>query len=89
MPKRSSKPDENEMAFDGLQELLRRDDARTKGEPIDERADDTPQKNPAAVALGRLGGLKGGNARAANLTPKKRSQIAKKAARARWSKRQP
>jgi hypothetical protein len=44
-------------------------------------------KNPAAVALGRLGGLKGGKARAAKLTAKKRSEIAKKAARARWNKR--
>jgi len=43
-----------------------------------------PEKNPAAVALGRLGGLKGGKARAEKLTPKKRSQIAKKAAEARW-----
>jgi hypothetical protein len=43
-------------------------------------------KNPAAVALGRLGGLKGGIARAAALGPKKRSQIAAKAARTRWSK---
>ncbi len=38
----------------------------------------------AAAALGRMGGLKGGNARAASLTPKKRSEIAKKAAAARW-----
>jgi hypothetical protein len=44
-----------------------------------------PSKNPHAVALGRLGGLKGGAARAAKLTPKKRSQIAAKAARARWN----
>ena len=41
-------------------------------------------KNPAAVALGRLGGLKGGKARAANLSKKKRSEIAKKAANTRW-----
>lgn len=41
-------------------------------------------KNPAAVELGRLGGQKGGKARAAKLTPKQRSAIAKKAARARW-----
>jgi len=41
-------------------------------------------KNPAAVALGRLGGLKGGKARAEKLSPKKRSEIAKKAAAARW-----
>ena len=44
------------------------------------------RKNPAAVALGRLGGLKGGAARAAALSPKKRSQIAAKAAKSRWSK---
>src|SRR5258706_15011841 len=44
-------------------------------------------KNPAAVALGRLGGQKGGKARAAKLSPKKRSQIARKAAAARWTKR--
>jgi hypothetical protein len=43
-------------------------------------------KNPAAVALGRLGGLKGGKARAESLTAKKRSEIAKKAAKARWTK---
>jgi hypothetical protein len=41
-------------------------------------------KNPAAVALGRLGGLKGGKARAKALSSKKRSEIAKKAAAARW-----
>ncbi len=44
-------------------------------------------KNPAAVALGRLGGLKGGKARAAKLSKKRRSEIAKKAAQARWGKR--
>ena len=41
-------------------------------------------KNPAAVELGRLGGRKGGKARAAKLSAKKRSEIARKAARARW-----
>lgn len=43
-----------------------------------------PIKNPAAVALGRLGGLKGGKARAASLSPAKRKAIAKKAAAKRW-----
>lgn len=43
-----------------------------------------PEKNPAAVALGRLGGLKGGKARAEKLSAKKRTEIAKKAAKARW-----
>ena len=45
-----------------------------------------PPKNPAAVALGRLGGLKGGKARAAALSPTQRKSIAKKAARKRWGK---
>ena len=43
-------------------------------------------KNPAAVALGRLGGQKGGKARAAKLTPEERSEIARLAAHARWKK---
>lgn len=41
-------------------------------------------KNPAAVALGRMGGLKGGKARAEKLTKKQRSEIAQKAAKKRW-----
>lgn len=45
------------------------------------------EKNPAAVALGRLGGLKGGIARAEKLTAKRRKEIAKKAAAARWSEK--
>ena len=44
------------------------------------------EKNPAAVALGRLGGRKGGKARAAKLTPEQRKAIAEKAARSRWKK---
>lgn len=49
--------------------------AKTEGEPV---------KNPAAVALGRMGGLKGGKARAEAMTPKQRTASAKKAAKARW-----
>lgn len=45
------------------------------------------EKNPAAVMLGRLGGKKGGLARAAALSPKKRQAIARRAARARWQKK--
>jgi len=52
--------------------------ARTEGAPA------TVAKNPAAVALGRMGGLKGGRARAESMTPKQRSASAKKAAKARW-----
>ena len=54
-------------------------------EAIQKPTDNTqPQKNPAAVALGRLGGLKGGPARAKRLSSKKRKEIARKAAISRW-----
>lgn len=78
MPKRSSKPkprDLNTVAFSIVAQ------ATGDAEPKPESADG---KNPAAVALGRLGGLKGGKARAEKLSAKRRSQIAKKAAKARW-----
>jgi len=55
-------------------------DATDQAEP-----EPDPGKDPAAVALGRRGGLKGGRARAAKLTPEQRSDIAKKAAAARWN----
>ena len=48
---------------------------------------DKGEKNPAAVALGKLGGSKGGKIRAAKLSPRRRSEIARRAARARWKKR--
>jgi hypothetical protein len=51
---------------------------------IQDKTDDG--KNPAAVALGRLGGQKGGKARADSLTKSERSEIAKKAAKARWKR---
>lgn len=58
--------------------------AQATGEaPIEEK----PLKNQAAVELGRLGGLKGGKARAEKLTPKQRRLIAIKAAAARWKKK--
>jgi hypothetical protein len=56
---------------------------------IGERLDGSPlpveTKNPHAVALGKLGGAKGGKARAEKLSAKRRSQIAKAAAKSRWS----
>jgi hypothetical protein len=55
------------------------DPAEDKGQPETEDG-----KTPAAVALGRLGGKKGGKARAEKLTPEQRSEIARKAAAARW-----
>lgn len=76
MPTRSSKKlDLNQLAKRILDEAI--------GE-----ADKTPppaKKNAAAVALGKLGGKKGGAARAAKLTPEQRSEIAKNAAAKRWS----
>jgi len=84
MPKRSSKPqkDAPELARQVLDSIM--PDAGDK--PAEEPAPEEPEKNPAAVALGRLGGLKGGKARAEKLTKKQRSEIAKKAAQARWKK---
>jgi len=78
MPKRSSKQprDVNQLAKSVV-------DLAT-GDPITEEP--LPEKNLAAVALGRLGGLKGGKARAEKLSPKKRKEIAKKAAQTRWAK---
>lgn len=49
--------------------------------------EEVPEKNPHAVALGKIGGVKGGKSRAKNLSAKKRKEIAKKAAQARWQKR--
>jgi hypothetical protein len=59
---------------------------------VDAATDETPQvepedtRNPHAVALGSLGGQKGGKARAEKLTPEQRKAIAQKAAQARWKK---
>lgn len=56
----------------------------TDKEVVEKAIDDG--KNPHAVLLGRKGGLKGGKSRAEKLSAEKRSEIAKKAAQARWSK---
>ena len=89
MPDRSKKPnprprDPNQLAHQIMLEATGQAPKYTPGskeKPIDST------KNPHAVALGRLGGLKGGDARAAVLGPRKRSQIAAKAAAARWGKK--
>jgi len=73
MPKRSRKPaDLNRLAASVVEDATNQD------------RDPYAGKNPAAVELGRLGGKKGGKARAAKLTATERSEIAKKAAAARW-----
>ncbi len=80
MPKRSRKPknirDLNVLAAHIVEQAT--------GEPIPKNISQESTKNPAAVALGRLGGLKGGKARASKLTPEQRKEIAQKAAQARW-----
>lgn len=81
MVKRSSKPKKRPTDENQLAKMLV-DFATGDDEP---KAEEKPEKNPAAVALGRLGGKKGGPARAKKLSKKKRSDIAKKAAKARWS----
>ena len=60
------------------------------GEPLDqpEESQEPDTRHPAAVALGKLGGKKGGPARARNLTSAQRSEAARKAAQARWNKQQ-
>jgi hypothetical protein len=82
MPDRSKKRprDPNQLAY---QIMLESTGQSEPFNPKPAKAID-PAKNPHAVALGRLGGLKGGAARAAALGPRKRSQIAAKAAKARW-----
>lgn len=75
MPKRSSKKqDINQIA------------ASIVAQVTEEVKPDKPtEKNPAAVALGRLGGLKGGKARAVSLSAEKRKEIATRAAISRWN----
>jgi len=82
MPKRSRKqklPDPNLAAFNIIQAIA--------VEPASEPLAATSGKDPAAVALGRKGGLKGGKARAAKMTKAQRVASAKKAAAARWNKK--
>jgi hypothetical protein len=56
------------------------------GEVVENSPEVDSGKNPAAVALGKLGGRKGGRARAERLTPEQRREIAKRAAAARWKR---
>lgn len=77
-------PDPVQFAVGVMNDFLSRVDP--EGLPVKPMAD-TSGKNPAAVALGRLGGLKGGPARAKKLGKRKLSEIGKKAARARWGTR--
>ena len=77
MPKNPKRPRDTNQLAKSIVDL-------TTGEAED--PDPYKGKDPAAVELGRKGGLKGGKARAAKLSKKRRSEIAKKAAAARWKK---
>jgi len=81
MPDRSRKrpSDLNALAASIVGDATREETSESEPEPEPEHI-----KDPAAVSLGRRGGLKGGKARAAKLTPEQRSEIAKKAAQSRW-----
>ena len=83
MPRRSSKSeDPNLFAKSILDQIIAKHDPESLAE---DKAIKESGKNPAAVALGRLGGKKGGKARAEKLTTKERHGIAVQAAKARWS----
>ena len=88
MPNRSRKPKRDHdfatIAYRVVQEATR-DKEAPQSEPSE--TEPTPEeRHAAAVALGRLGGRKGGKARATKLTPEQRRESARKAAQARWAK---
>lgn len=80
--KKKKRPDINELAHSIVEQAT---DESPPEEP--ESPPENSGKDPAAVALGRRGGLKGGKARAARMTPKERSEAARRAANARWRKK--
>jgi hypothetical protein len=81
MPTRSSKPRNHDFATNARRVVEQAIGEKLDGTPLD---DPNAGKNPAAVALGKLGGAKGGKARAEKLSPARRKAIAKKAAAKRW-----
>jgi len=81
MHRRSSKPDDAQNALRVVEQAIGAPLAPKRVLRFPER-----KKNAAAVALGKLGGAKGGHARAAKLTPKERTEIARRAGKARWAK---
>ena len=84
MPKRSSKKEDEAQAAVRIMETIA---VRSEDDAAPAAIEITPEMRAAAAAFGRIGGKKGGPARAAALTPKERTVIASKAARARWAKR--
>ena len=83
--KKKARRDEAEIARDVVEKAI---GEKLSGEPLDTEAEilEEDTRNPAAVALSKLGASKGGKARAKKLSKKRRSEIAKKAAKARWKR---
>jgi len=93
MAKKTKSSDINVNAFEILREITQEENKPRLARSVQKATEEkpvkqppAPAKNPAAVALGRLGGLKGGKARMEKLSAKRRTEIAKKAANARWAK---
>jgi hypothetical protein len=89
MPKRTSKkstPTDISQLARAIVEAATGESLTDQPPPKEPTHKPMPHKNPAAVALGKLGGRKGGLARAKKLTPEQRKAIAEKAARARWER---
>ncbi len=86
MPTRASKKPTTQRPRD-VNQLAKMIVDMTTGDLPKEDKPPEREKNPAAVALGKLGASKGGQARAAKLSAKKRKEIAKNAAQARWNAR--
>jgi hypothetical protein len=91
MPKRTSKkskPTDISQLASAIVEEATGESLLDQPLPKEPSKEPTHKKNPNAVALGRLGGKKGGDARAKKLSPEQRKAIAQKAARARWGREQ-
>ena len=89
MPKRTSKkskPTDISQLARAIVEEVTGESLADQGAPKEPTKEPPHEKNPNAIALGKLGGKKGGDARAKKLTPEQRKAIAQKAARARWNK---
>ena len=86
MPDRSRRKKKGKQDINTLANLIVEE--ATGETPETEQPEDSG-KDPIAVELGRRGGLKGGKARAENMTKKQRSEAARKAAKARWKKKTP
>jgi len=84
--KNKTRRDEAEIARSVVEQAI---GEKLSGEPMNDgqEAPERDTRNPAAVALSKLGASKGGKARAKKLSKKRRSEIAKKAAKTRWNSR--